>query len=352
MTVYWLMFFTPICFSFYFSNRKDDFRDFILCVLIILFAFLIGFRFEVGGDWITYFYHYQDTAYSPFSVENLSEWDPGYVLVEYLSALLGMGIYGVNLACGALMMSGIYYFCRRQPQPFLALTIAVPYLIIVIGMGYSRQAVALGFELLALIALTDGRMLRFFFWVICAALFHKTAILIAVFSVLSQKDKSIGKAIVKTTILLPIFMLLAWVILNEHTEKLLINYVESQMVSEGAFIRVIMNAVPAVIFLIFSKRLAPDDKERKVWLWIALFSLACLPIVNLATTAVDRMALYFLPIQLYVYSRLGYLFSSSTFRLVSTVTVIALYAASLFVLLNYGAIVKIAWIPYNNAAFF
>ena len=347
MTVYWLMFFIPICFSFYFSHGKDVSRDFILRVIVTLFVFFVGFRFEVGGDWSTYFDYYQDIAYSPsFSFESLSALDPGYVLVEYLSALLGMGIYGVNLVCGALMMSGIYYFCRRQPQPFLALTIAVPYLIIVIGMGYSRQAVALGFELLALIALTDRRFRHFLLWVICAALFHKTAILIAIIGVLSAKDKSIGK----TLVMLTVYIILAWKFLNAHAENFLTNYVESEMVSEGAFIRVIMNAVPAVFFFIFAKRLTPDDEERKVWLWIALFSLACLPVVNLATTAIDRMALYFLPIQLYVYSRLGYLFSSLTFRFLSTVTVISFYAASLFLLLNYGAMVKLGWIPYNNIA--
>ena len=44
------------------------------------------------------------------------------------------------------------------------------------------------------------------------------------------------------------------------------------------------------------KPLAPDPQERKLWTWIALAALLCLPIVSLATTAVDRVALYLIPI--------------------------------------------------------
>jgi hypothetical protein len=173
-------------------------------------------------------------------------------------------------------------------------------------------------------------------------------VLIFALGVLSLKNKSIGMTV--STLILS--ALIGWKIINEHAESLWSDYVEQQMISDGAFIRVIMNAVAAALFLLFAKRLAPDDKERRLWNWIALFSLACIPVVSLATTAVDRMALYFLPIQLLVYSRLSFLFSSSAFRLLGIVTVIAIYGTALFVLLNYGSMITIAWIPYNNAAFF
>ena len=37
-----------------------------------------------------------------------------------------------------------WFFVRRQPMPWLGLLVAIPYLVIVVGMGYSRQAIALG----------------------------------------------------------------------------------------------------------------------------------------------------------------------------------------------------------------
>ncbi|MCX7093846.1 MAG: EpsG family protein [Methylobacter sp.] len=349
MLVYWLMFCIPALVSLYFPRKSNKKRDSILHAICILFVFFIGLRFEVGGDWLNYLNHYEDNinlTYSSF--DGTSDWDPGYVLFEYVSALLGFGIYGVNLICGAVLMAGIYYFCRRQPQPFLALLVAVPYMIIIVGMGYSRQGVALGFELLAVMALVDGRVRHFILWVICAALLHKSAVLLFSLSALSLKDKSIRTIVVILTVAVSV----SWELLHEHSEELWLNYVEERMESEGAMIRVIMNAVPAALFLIFAKRLAPDEQERKVWFWMALLSLACIPWVSSAPTAVDRVALYFLPIQLLVYSRLGNLFRLSAFRILSTVIVIVGYGVVLFVLLNYGTIITTAWIPYDNVAFF
>lgn len=349
MLVYWLMFCLPALGSFYFPQIDDKRRDSILRAICVLFVFFIGLRIEVGGDWFNYLEHYEDNIDSTYSFfDERSDWDPGYILFEYFSALLGFGIYGVNLACGATLMIGVYYFCRRQPQPFLALLVAVPYMIIIVGMGYSRQGAALGFELLAVMALTDGRVRYFVLWVICAALLHKSAVLLFILSALSLKDKPIRTIVV----ILVVAALATWELLHEHSEKLWLNYVEERMESEGAMIRVIMNAVPAVLFLIFAKRLAPDEQERKVWFWVALLSLACIPWVSSAPTAVDRIALYFLPIQLLVYSRLSNLFRSSSSRLVSVTTIVVGYGMVLFVLLNYGTIITTAWIPYDNVAFF
>ena len=40
---------------------------------------------------------------------------------------------------------GLFRICRQQPNPWLALVVATPFLIIVVGMGYTRQAAAMGF---------------------------------------------------------------------------------------------------------------------------------------------------------------------------------------------------------------
>ncbi len=349
MLVYWLMFCIPAIGAFYLSQGDDNKRDSLLRAICVLFVFLIGLRFEVGGDWSNYLDHYEDNVDSPYSFfDSTSDWDPGYIQFEYLSALLGLGIYGVNVACGAVLMTGIYCFCRRQPRPFLALLVAVPYMIIIVAMGYSRQGAALGFELLGVIALTDGRVRHFILWVICAALLHKSAVLLFILSALSLKDKSIRTVVV----ILAIAVFVSWELVYEHSEQLWRNYVEERMESEGAMIRVVMNAVPATLFLMFAKRFAPDDQERKVWFWMALLSLACIPWVSSAPTAVDRVALYFLPIQLFVYSRLGSLFRSSVSRSLTAVAIIAGYGVVLFVLLNYGTVITMAWIPYQNVAFF
>ena len=64
-------------------------------------------------------------------------------MLNWLSIQMDWGILGVNLIGGAIFAFGLVAFCRRQPRPWLALAVAIPYLVIVVAMGYSRQGIAL-----------------------------------------------------------------------------------------------------------------------------------------------------------------------------------------------------------------
>lgn len=347
MVVYWLMFFIPVFVLMGSGRSSSKERDFTLKLVCFLFAFFIGFRFQVGGDWESYLrIYYSEIGLSLF--DGLSLTEPGYAMLNWLMASLGLGIYAVNLICAAIVMTGLYYFCRRQPHPMMALLIATPYLVIVVSMGYTRQSVALGFELLALVALTDRRLWIFILFIACATVFHKSAILLFPLAILgSTQNKlwvylSIGS----------MFLLLANALLLEHSDALVNNYVTEQMQSAGGQIRVTMIALPSVIFLLLSKRLAPNKNERKLWFWVAILSITCVPLVFLASTAVDRIALYFLPIQLFVYTRLVGLFRTSTTRMLAMLGVVIVYGIVEWVLLNKATYVSVKWVPYDNAAFF
>jgi hypothetical protein len=224
----------------------------------------------------------------------------------------------------------------------LALLAAVPYMLVVVGMGYTRQAVALGFALLGLTALGKGKVRSFVLWVAIGATFHKSAVLLLPIAALAaSRNRLLTAAIVGATTLLLYYLLLA-----DASEALWQNYVEAQYQSQGGLIRVLMNVVPAVLLILFRKRLAPDPQERKLWLWIAVFALACLPLVSLASTAVDRVALYLIPIQLFVFSRMPRLARSVKTRTPLVVGVIGYYVAVLFVWLKFSTH-AFAWLPYQ-----
>jgi hypothetical protein len=111
-------------------------------------------------------------------------------------------------------------------------------------------------------------------------------------------------------------------------------------------IRVLMNVVPALLFIAFRRRIAPDPQERRLWAWMAVLALACLPLVGLASTAVDRIALYLIPLQLFVFSRIPRLARTVEVRTPLVLAVVAYYTAVLFVWLNYAAH-AFAWVPYQ-----
>ena len=341
MWPYWLMFLFPAWAVLMPGRLKPSQARFMWVMVGVLFALMMGLRHEVGGDWFNYLPHFRDTASRPF-LEVMGRGDPGYYGLNWMVARAGGNIYHVNLVCAAIMMWGTVVFCRAQPNPWLALMAAVPYMLVVVGMGYTRQAVALGFALLALTALGNGRTRSFVIWIAVGATFHKSAVLLLPIAALAaSRNRVMTAGLVAVSTVLLYYLLLA-----DTSEVLWENYVEAQYKSDGGLIRVLMNVVPAALLIMFRKHLVPNLQERKLWLWIALFALACLPLVGLASTAVDRVALYLIPIQLFVFSRIPRLATTVRVRTPLVLAVVGYYTAVLFVWLNF-ATHAFAWLPYQ-----
>lgn len=310
-------------------------------VVGLLFTFMIGLRHEVGGDWFNYLRHFEYSASLTFAGA-AAMGDPGHYVLNRLVTGFGGDIYLVNLIYAVVLMCGTVVFCRRQPNPWLALLAAVPYMLIAVGMGYTRQATALGFALLGLVALGDGRIRSFVIWVAIGALFHKTAVLLLPIAALAaSRNRLLTGALV-----LVATGLMYYLLLGDASDELWANYVEANMQSEGGAIRVAMNALPALLLILFRRRLVPDPHERKLWLWMAVFALACIPLVQVSSTAVDRVALYLIPLQLYVFSRLPRLAKTTKTRTPLVLGIVGYYAAVQYVWLNYAATAD-HWVPYQ-----
>lgn len=315
---------------------------FVLAGIII--ALMIGLRFEVGGDWINYesifqFFNYSDLAFA------LTAPDPGFNLLNLVVNELGIGSWGVNFVCGAIFTWGLVRFAQRQPNPWLVLVVAVPYLIIVVAMGYTRQAVAIGFILLGLTTLQSGSLIRFGMCIALAATFHKTSVIILPLVAMSVARQRIHFA----ALMAVLAAMLYYMFLNSAMDRLVTVYVEAEYESEGAGIRVAMNLVPAALFILYSKRFGFEESERKLWLFFSYASFGALALLYFlaSSTVVDRLALYLIPLQLAVLSRLPFAFPDKGRANRQLVLFVVAYSALIqFVWLNYATHASY-WIPYQ-----
>lgn len=341
MGPFWLLFLVPALAVLMPGRLPARQARWVWLVVGALFAVLIGFRHEVGGDWNPYLRHFEYSASLSFS-ESAAMGDPGHYIANRLVALQGGDIYTINFIYALVLMIGTAVFCRRQPNSWLALLAAVPYLLIVVGMGYTRQSAALGFALLGLVALGDGRVRSFVIWVAIGALFHKSAVLLLPIAALaSSRNRFLTGFLV-----LVASGLMYYLLLEDSAETIWKNYVEADMQSEGGAIRVAMNAVPAVLLVIFRRALVPDLQERKLWLWISALALVCVPLVFISSTAVDRVALYLIPLQVFVFARLPRLAPTTSSRTPMVLGIIGYYAAVQYVWLNYASHAQY-WTPYQ-----
>ncbi|HEX4761858.1 MAG TPA: EpsG family protein [Sphingomicrobium sp.] len=311
-----------------------------LVVGIIFIALMIGLRYEVGADWDTYKLLFSYAAYADLE-RAIRIGDPAYQLLSWSVRQIGGEIWLVNLVGAAIFAWGLLRFARVQPSPWLAVLVAVPYLVTVVAMGYSRQAIAIGILMAGLASVQQGAStLRFAVYVGAAALFHKTAVVALPLMVFSSERNRLVNMLAGV---LALYMLYNS-FLADSVDKFVRNYIEAKYSSQGAAIRVAMNVVPAAAFFFFRQRLGFSDRERRIWFFhsSAAFALLLLLVVLPSSTAVDRLALYVMPLQIAVLSRMPLIFGPR----LGTVIVVAYSLAIEFVWLNFATHAKY-WIPYQ-----
>jgi hypothetical protein len=348
MTPYWILFSLPLI-GVLMPVRLDARARWVMWSAFCLgVAAMVGLRHEVGGDWEPYIEIYEDLRELDF-IESLGgrlvAGDPLYNFLNWLSGQLDWGIYGANFGCGMIFVAGFSTFARKQPNPWLAWVVAIPYLVIVVVMGYSRQGVALGLVFAALASVDEGRTGRFVLLVVLAVLFHKSAAVMLPFGFVLQARRSALHAMGFGITLIAA----AGAFLHSYLEGYLASYIDFRQDSEGALVRVIMNVLPAAILLLTPgwKRRFPEPGH---WRFVALASVAMVFLVGIASTAVDRIALYLAPIQVYVWCRYPMLYADRATRTAVALAICAVYGAVLWVWLNLGNF-SAFWLPYKTPFF-
>lgn len=351
MTAYLLLFLYPLLGHLLRPRISENAETASWWALGFLWVLIIGFRIEVGCDWDGYLQLYNNFFatgdFGDLTLQHsfwftLFNWDAGYIFLTWASAKLGLGIYGINIACGTLIVCGLSAFCRKMPAPWLAWLIATPYFLTVVSMGYSRQATALGLFFWSLRFLLDDRRAYFVILVILATLFHKTAFFLLPLGFLPWP---LHKSRLLILTLFPVVLAIIFL-----TPYLFTSYIiSSPYHSDGAPIRAAMNALPALLLLLFRNHCRPEHSHPPVVHWMALAGIIGIALVWFATTAIDRLGLYLLPIQVYVWSYLPFApdIGVRHFRFIATALVASIYAAALIVWLLYAEH-RECWLPYQN----
>lgn len=320
--------------------------------LLALGAFLtllIGLREQVGGDWFTYFGHIDRSFGLPFA-EVFLETEPGYGLLNWIGANWGGSVFLVNTLCGLVFSIGLLLFCRAQPRPWLALCLAFPYLVTVVAMGYSRQGVAIGLEMLALLALQNNKLLLFLGWIALAATFHRTVLMLLF---LPASTLSAGflrfSQLIRLGLLAGVAYGLYSAVIAPDLDYYVQGYLEAEYESQGALVRVALCTLPAVAFLLNRRRFQLIPDVQRIWSLLSLMAVAvAIGLITVASsTVVDRLALYLIPLQLFVGSRVP---DARIFGIPPGTwnqLLIAFSFAVLIVWLFFAAH-SYAWLPYRN----
>jgi hypothetical protein len=212
-------------------------------------------------------------------------------------------------------------------------------------MGYTRQSIALGLIMIGLVMLSRKQFVIFAALMLAAALFHKTAVvMIPIAGLTASKNRFLSLSFVAAASALGYLTFL-----EDSAENLINTYVDANIASSGALIRLAMNAVPATLFLCYRHRFSISPAEKTLWLIFSLIAvgmfLAFFP--TSLSTALDRMGLYIIPLQLVAFAHLPDAIGVFGRRNQAIVALILLYyATTLFAWLNF-ATHSSYWVPYQ-----
>jgi len=329
-----------------FDGRQKSQRDIILITITVLIVLMIGLRYDVGGDWRNYLEN-SDLIKGrslQWSIAN-SPNEPGYTLLNWVVLATGFDFWLVNLICAIPFVVGLVILAKQQPNPYLALVVATPLLIIVVGMGYTRQATALGFLLIGIASLIDGKPFwKFLIWTGIGSSFHFSALFfVPLIALLLFRGKLLSVVLL---ILLAIFGYLF--ILPNAFERYSIGYIRTVYEAQGAIFRIALSALAGVIVLSFARRFLTNPIENRIWRgWasLSLLSFILLFFVN-STVIIDRLSVYLLPLQVVVFGRLPLAFGGRQSQLLWALVMIIVYAIVLLLWLTFANNARF-WIPYQ-----
>ncbi len=311
---------------------------------ILILTVFIGTRYQVGPDWDQYFI-YLDSSADMNLFQIFTEKDPFFILINWFFAKSEYGIYLVNSVCAFIFSFSIVKFCQTLPNFWLALNLATPYLIFVVGMGYNRQAVSLSLVMYGFTFLQKRQFIYYLVTLISSFGFHASSLINSFFVLFAIRSKYLLNKFIYFLVIITTGYFAFDIFYSRSVSDLFYLYfIWDGYQSAGVFVRLLTYLIPAIIFLLCRKRF---DVSPFLVTQLTIQSILAiiLFIVNLQfpllSTPIDRISLYLIPLQITV---LSYLVKIRLFNFSPKFIKI--------ILLLYSSLIYIVWFNLGNHAEF
>ena len=315
--------------------------SFIANTILVIF---VGLRDHVGADWDAYADYAQAVSHNnSFNFFSFFAVEPLYAVVNYFASIIGGDIHIVNLICAIIMLyslSKFAYLCNLDICTTLFL--AMPYLIYSVGMGYTRQGVAIGLSYLGIGYWTNGMRNKALFCIFCACGFHYSAVFVAVLIY----SGSIRKLLACFS-----FIVVAAFIAGKASGSQYFDlYIQNteNLHSSGVWLRLAMLWIGIMVFIYQHRRWksSANDSFVKLIEKSCILVLLLTPVAIFASTLVDRISLYLSIIYLASLSKSAILVKPP-FRFLTYWHVAAFTYGCFFLWFSASPYVASAWLPYR-----
>jgi len=310
-------------------------------VFLTYIFLLIGSRYEIGPDWITYQLIYEDSCQPPFldfvGIEFL------YKILNCFSHANSLELFFVNSICSLVILCSCFYFAKLCSTPASFYILALPYFLYVISLGYTRQSVSIALFMLSTYLSVNSRTRGSWIASLIGVGFHKSIILYAGLLFF----KGIPR-LLTYCLLIPAFILLFFYFSGGYVDYLMSNYINGDFSSSGALFRVISSCICSTAYYLKIRGYITSKSRNVINIfaplpYLYIFFLIVFPEQS---TAIDRISLYQTPINILILSYALNTFQKKYFLLLQT-SIFFLSCIYFEVWLSYSAFSS-AWFPYKS----
>ena len=343
MTIYYiLLLFTFLLCVIPFSNNKYNsllFSNYLFKLYLFIILILIGFRYRVGGDWITY--HNLYIHYSQSSIEQIIPFQKEWLfpISNWLFSKINsfLGYYLVNLFSGFIFLYGIYFFCKKYfSNPYLCFLIYF-FPIIYIGLGNTRQSLVLGIIFLILANLKNYSSIKKIIYLGIACAFHSTAIITLPLIFFSKT---------KLKITLSFLFIIFIVLLILRIDLVLVDIIYGYLhffkpqfnSSSGIYFKNFLTFISLILFLVFFKNFKKDELFY-LFLFFFIMAISLLILGFFYSTVGDRLLYYTLPFNLLVIN-----------KFINSILIKELRILSIISLGVYNLLLLLVWFMFGNSS--
>lgn len=319
----------------------------VILVLSVVVVF-IGLREGIGPDWQQYQYIHSRVLDETLT-HLFTRAEPLSYALFWMDARLEMNMLLTNVIAALILVYGVLRLSLSTRQPWISFVAAAPYLVFIFGMSGIRQGMAVGVLFLALAKWKDLSLFGRVVYVALASLFHASALVGGLLILAGVRVHLLVKVILAGLISGAIFFATSTVdVYSQSFEQYDRVYLEdtAQVFSAGALLHLLLVIAPAVLGIIFYRRIRPYCHDAQLLKYGLIAAGAILAIYFVQTTVASRLSLYLYFVPIMVYSPLIESLRARD-RPFARLAIVSMSMAVLLVWLRFGNHVE-AYLPYRN----
>ena len=281
-------------------NSKETARKFeIVCCFLLLFIFF-GFRDITVLNDTPHYYRYQNE--SIFTFQLFDKFEYGFqVLVHFLIKYVSKKPYTLILLSSFFISLGELWFISRHCKDIAKMCFVMLVAdVFFIHFCVIRQAISIIIFYIALDYFKKGKIWKYELLILCAALFHYSALFLLLLPLISKYKISWRNALIAIGISIiiagSIFELLTLLGLRDHP------YYKTAVQKSTISIVGIADCILLTVLLFviaYAHRISDKIKVDQFSFWICVISI-CISIVSLVLYPISRINQYFMPLILFI----------------------------------------------------